>query len=81
MSAQGLFGFDRNSAAMTDFSNKNENQVDHWVANFEKRKETGVTLYYERLEERAKRAQKNRALTLRGLCLLSSSRRDLHHLW
>jgi hypothetical protein len=49
---------------MTDFSNKNDSQIDQWIANFETRKETGATLYYELLEERAKRAQKRHGLDL-----------------
>ncbi|NKK29593.1 hypothetical protein [Rhizobium leguminosarum] len=49
---------------MTDFSSKNDGQIDQWIANFEARKETGATLYYELLEERAKRAQKRHSLDI-----------------
>lgn len=49
---------------MTDFSNKNDAEIDQWIANFEKRGQTGAALYHELLEERGRRSGNRQALDL-----------------
>ncbi|MGG6898162.1 hypothetical protein [Rhizobium sp. BR 315] len=49
---------------MTDFADKSDKDIDQWISNHEKHAKIDVTLYFELLEELARRAQAKGGLYL-----------------